>query len=71
MDELKLHDLVALTKAIPERNLRRGEIGVVIDIGPNGRYLLEFADKNGVPYAMPTVSVEGLMKVYLHTDMVE
>ncbi|QMW00669.1 DUF4926 domain-containing protein [Spirosoma foliorum] len=71
MEELKLHDVVALTKPIPEYNLRRGEIGVVIDIGPNGHYLLEFADRNGVPYAMPTVSTEGLMKVYLHADMVE
>jgi len=71
MDELKLHDVVALTRAIPEHNLRRGEIGVVIDIGPNGLYLLEFADRNGVSCAMPTVSIEGLMKVYLHADTVE
>lgn len=71
MDELKLHDIVALTRAITEHYLRRGEIGVVIDIGPNGRYLLEFADRNGVPYAMLTVSIKGLVKVYLHADMIE
>lgn len=70
MDELKLHDVVVLTKPIPEHNLRRGEIGVVIDIGPNSQYLLELADRNGVPYAMPTVGSEGLMKVYFHADMV-
>lgn len=71
MDELKLHDVIALTKPILDHNLRRGDIGVVIDIRPNGHYLLEFADRNGVPYAMPIVSVEGLMKVYLRADMVE
>lgn len=71
MDDLKLHDVVALTMPIPEYNLRRGEIGVVVDLGPNSQYLVEFADRNGVPYAMPTVSTEGLMKVYLHADMVE
>ncbi|AUD04502.1 DUF4926 domain-containing protein [Spirosoma pollinicola] len=71
MEELKLHDVVALTKPIPEHNLRRGDIGVVIDMGPNGQCLLEFADRNGIPYAMPTVSSEGFMKVYLHADMVE
>lgn len=71
MDELKLHDVVALTRAIPEHELRRGDIGVVVNIGHNGHYLLEFANRNGVPYAMPTVSAEGLMKVYLHADMVE
>lgn len=68
MDELKLHDVVALTKPIPEHNLRRGEIGVVVNVGPTGQYLLEFSDRNGVPCAMPTVSSEGLMKVYLHAD---
>lgn len=71
MDELKVHDIVALTEPIPDHNLRRGEIGVVVDIGPNNQYVLEFADRNGIPYAMPTVSTEGLMKVYLHADMVE
>lgn len=71
MDDLKLHDVVALTEPIPANNLRRGDIGVIIDIGPNGQYLLEFVDRNGVPYATPTVSADGLMKVYLHADMVE
>lgn len=71
MELLQLHDLVALTKPLPNYNLRRGEVGVVIDIGPNDEYLLEFSDRNGVPYAMPTVSADGLMKVYLHADMVE
>lgn len=71
MEALQLHDVVALTKPIPEHNLRRGDIGVIIDTGPNDQYLLEFADRNGVPYATPTVPADGLMKVYLHADMVE
>ena len=71
MENLKLHDIVALTNPIPDHNLRRGEIGVVVDIGPDNQYLLEFADRNGIPYATPTVGADGLMKVYLHTDMVE
>ncbi|AKD58708.1 DUF4926 domain-containing protein [Spirosoma radiotolerans] len=71
MDELKLYNVVALTRAISEHNLRRGDIGVLIDIGPNSHYMLEFADRNGVTYAMPIVSIEGLIKVYLHADMVE
>ena len=71
MDELHLHDLAALTVPLPDYKLRRGEIGVIVDIGPNGDYLLEFVGKNGVPYATPTVSVSQLMKVYLQADMVE
>ncbi|GAB3880897.1 DUF4926 domain-containing protein [Spirosoma agri] len=71
MDELHLHDLVALTTPLSAYKLRRGEIGVVIDLGPNGEYLLEFVGKDGAPYATPTVSSNQLMKVYLHADMVE
>ena len=71
MEAIQLHDLVALTEALPEYNLRRGEVGVVIDAGPNDQYLLEFADRNGVSYATPTVALNGLLKVYLNANMVE
>ncbi len=71
METIQLHDMVALTEALPEYGLRRGEVGVVIDLGPNNQYLLEFADRNGVPYAMPTVLRDGLLKVFLHADRIE
>lgn len=71
METIHLHDVVALTQPIAEQNLRRGDIGTVLDIGPNHQYWLEFADRNGVPYATPTVNAEGVMKVYLNADMVE
>ena len=71
MEELRLHDLVALTVALPEHNLRRVEIGVIVDIGSGNRYLVEFVGKNGVPYAMPTIHMDGLMKVYLQADLAE
>ena len=66
-----MHDVVALTAPLPDYKLRRGEIGVIIDSGPNGDYLLEFVGKDGIPYATPTVSATQLMKVYLQADMVE
>ena len=71
MDELHLHDLVALTVPLPLCKLRRGEIGVVVDIGPDRMYLLEFVGKDGIPYATPTVSAAQLMKVYLQADLVD
>jgi hypothetical protein len=71
MEPINLHDIVALTQPLPEQHLRRGELGVVIDIGPNEHYLLEFADRNGVPYATTTVAIDGLMKVYFHADMIQ
>lgn len=71
METLRLHDVVALTQPLPEHNLRRGDVGTVIDIGPNDQYLLEFADRNGISYATPTVSSQRVLKVYLNADMVE
>lgn len=71
METIKIHDLVALTKALPVQRLRRGDVGVVIDIGPNDEYLLEFSDRNGVPYATTTVATDSLLKVYLHADVME
>ena len=71
MDTIKLHDLVALTYALPEYNLRRGEVGVVIDVGPANQYLIEFSNNSGIPYATPTLSVDQIMKVYIHADMVD
>ena len=70
METIQLHDIVALTQPLLDHNLRRGDIGTVIDIGPNNQYMLEFVDRNGIPYATPTVSIEGLMRVYLNADMV-
>ena len=69
MDAIKLHDLVALTIALPDYNLRRGEVGTIVDVGPAGQYLIEFANPSGVPYATPTVSAEHLLKVYFHADL--
>jgi hypothetical protein len=71
METLQLHDLVALTEALPDYKLRRGEVGVIIDIGPDNQCLLEFSDRSGVPYATPTVLASHLLKVYLHADLVE
>ncbi len=70
MDILELHDVVTLTKALPAENLRRGDVGVIIDIGPDSQYLLEFTDKNGKTLAMPTVSANDMMKVYLETALI-
>lgn len=70
MDILDLHDVVALTKALPDDNLRRGETGVIVDVGPDNHYLLEFIDKKGRTVAMPTVSEKDITKVYLETSLV-
>ena len=49
--KIKLLDVVALTQDIPEHNLKRGEVGTVVEILSNGEaFEIEFNDDNGQMY---------------------
>ncbi len=49
--KIKLLDVVALTEDIPEHNLKRGEVGTVVEILANGEaFEVEFSDENGQMY---------------------
>ena len=48
---IKLLDIVALTQDVPEHNLKRGEVGTVVEILSNGEaFEVEFSDDNGQMY---------------------
>ena len=47
MKEIKLFDSVALLEDLPEENLRRGQVGTVVEIYKNGEaFEIEFVDNN-------------------------
>ena len=47
-DKIKLLDVVALTQDVPEHNLKRGEVGTVVEVLANGEaYEVEFSDGYG------------------------
>jgi len=49
--EIKLLDVVALTQDVPEHNLKRGAIGMVVEILSNGEaYKVEFSKVYGHPH---------------------
>lgn len=51
-DTIQILEVVALTDDIPEHNLRRGQVGTVVDVLGGGRALeVEFSDRNGRTYA--------------------
>jgi hypothetical protein len=57
MEEIKLHDAVALLSDLPEHDLKRGDVGTVIEVfeqtphHPAG-YIVEFVDDlTGAVYA--------------------
>jgi hypothetical protein len=48
---IKLLDIVAVTVDLPEHNLRRGEIGTVVELLDGGTaFEVEFSDDNGQTY---------------------
>jgi uncharacterized protein DUF4926 len=51
-DPIQLLEVVALTVDIPEHNLRRGQVGTVVDLFGGGKALeVEFCDRQGRTYA--------------------
>jgi hypothetical protein len=66
---MKLHDVVALLVDLPEYNLKRGQVGTLIEAWEPGVFEVEFADTRGVAYAMVALRVEQLM--VLHWQLLE
>lgn len=68
MDEIKVLDVVAVTEALPEHGLRRGEVGTVVDRWKDGAYEVEFSDETGEAYAFAALGSHQLMKLYFRKD---
>ena len=69
MDSLSLLDVVVLLTDIPSEKLGKGSLGTIVETFADDSYLVEFADLNGVTYAMPILPTSQLMKV--HQEPVE
>ncbi|GAB4010600.1 DUF4926 domain-containing protein [Spirosoma migulaei] len=64
MDLLNLLDVVVLAADLPAEKLKKGSLGTIVEVFTNGNFLVEFADINGVTYAMPVLTAAQLIKVY-------
>jgi hypothetical protein len=69
MDTFEILDVVVLTEALPLLNLRKGELGTIVEVLDEDVFLVEFADSKGVTYAMPVLSANVLMKVFYEPVM--
>ena len=58
---MKLLDVVALTENIPEKHLKRGQVGTIVEELDVGVYEVEFSDLDGKPYAMCAVAAKNLI----------
>ncbi len=61
---IKLLDVVALTKDLPDRKLAQGQVGTVVELLAPGVYEVEFTDDEGQTYAALAMRAEHLMVLH-------
>jgi Domain of unknown function (DUF4926) len=64
--EFEVLTTVALLEELPEKGLKRGQVGTVIEALTPGVYEVEFGDDSGQTYASVALGLEQLMQ--LHHD---
>ncbi len=69
MSDIKLLDIVAVLEDIPAENLKRGEVGTVVEVftdkpGRPGALLVEFSDRTGAAHAFADLRADQLMKLH-------
>ena len=58
---IRLLDVVALTVDLPEHNLRRGQVGTVVEQLAPDTFEVEFSDDEGRAYAMLALRADQLL----------
>ncbi len=66
---INLLDVVALTEDLPERKLRRGQVGTVVEFLTPGVFEVEFTDNDGRTFASLALKEKQLL--LLHYEPVE
>jgi hypothetical protein len=59
--DIHLLDVVALTDDIPDRGLRRGQVGTVVEMLGPGVFEVEFVDNDGRAYATVPLKISQLL----------
>ena len=65
-NEPNVLDVVALTADLPERGLRQGQVGTVVETLHDDTYEVEFSDNEGRTYA--TAALKGEQLLVLHHE---
>lgn len=66
---MKMLDVVATLRELPEQHVGKGQVGTVVEELDGGHVLVEFADLNGVAYAISPIPVEQLIELK-HTPVI-
>lgn len=63
-NEIQLLDVVALTIDVPDRGLRRGQVGTAVETLAPGVFEVEFCDNDGRTYASLALRADHLMVLH-------
>jgi hypothetical protein len=61
---IQLLDVVALTEDLPDRGLRRGQVGTVVEALAPNVFEVEFSDNAGRTYAQLPLRAEQMMVLH-------
>jgi hypothetical protein len=67
---VQIHDVIALLTDIPERGLRRGQVGTVVESLAPGVYEVDFSDDDGRTYASVAIKSEQFIVLQYHAAAV-
>ena len=60
-NKYEILDVVALLKDIPEKNLKKGQVGTIVEILDKNVYEIEFCNKNGETIASISIKEENIL----------
>lgn len=66
--EIELYSVIAIICDIPEKQLRKGQVGTVVEKLAKNVYEVEFCDKNG--QTIITTSIKSEQILILHYDLI-
>jgi len=72
MEDIKLHDVVALLVDLPAQKLQRGDVGTVVEVFEQkaqhpGGFIIEFVNESGEVYAQADITdVQQLVKLHFN-----
>lgn len=61
---MRIHDTVATLDDLPEQHLARGQVGTIVEELDRGFVLVEFADIEGIAYAIEPLPCSKLMPLH-------
>ncbi len=62
--QMKLLDAVALLEDVPEHQLRRGQVGTIVEELAEDVFEVEFSDNDGKTYALLPLKSSQLLRLY-------